>query len=386
MAREMANHHQVWVLTWSNYRPAIEAELSLNPIPNLQFIYLGLPWDRRWWKGLAVYPHYYIWQILAYFVVRQVHRQVNFDLLHHATFATYKIPSFLALLPIPFIWGPVGGGESAPKTFWKDFSVRGRIYEFLRDLARWMGECDPFVRLAVRRSAVILASTEDTAQRLHYLGAKDVRLFTQVGSSEDEISHLAHYQLPDSSPVRFISIGRLLHWKGFHLGLRAFALAKLDQAEYWIVGAGAEQEQLQTLAEDLGIASCVKFWGNTPRDETLRKLGQCHVLVHPSLHESGGLVCLEAMVAGRPVVCLNLGGPGIQVTEETGYRVPAHNPDQTVRDLAEAMTRLAVDPKLRISQGQAGQRRATELYSWEVKRKYYNQLYEEIIAQCLKGI
>jgi hypothetical protein len=77
------------------------------------------------------------------------------------------------------------------------------------------------VRLAVRRSAVVLAATEDTAQRLRRLGVKDVRVFSQVGSPKEEISHLAHYKVPDSSPVRFISMGRLLHWKGFHLGLRA---------------------------------------------------------------------------------------------------------------------------------------------------------------------
>src|SRR2546430_4418443 len=42
---------------------------------------------------------------------------------------------------------------------------------------------------------------------------------------------------------------------------------------------------------------------------------------HPSLHDSGGWVCLEAMAAGRPVICLDLGGPGYQVTEESGIKI-----------------------------------------------------------------
>ena len=50
------------------------------------------------------------------------------------------------------------------------------------------------------------------------------------------------------------------------------------------------------------------------------------MLIHPSLHDSGGWVCLEAMAAGRPVICLDLGGPGLQVTEKTGIKVKASTP------------------------------------------------------------
>ena len=60
-------------------------------------------------------------------------------------------------------------------------------------------------------------------------------------------------------------MGRLLHWKGFHLGLRAFAQANLPNTEYWIVGDGPQWHHLQTLASDLGIAKKVKFWGRLPR-------------------------------------------------------------------------------------------------------------------------
>ena len=381
MAREMANHHEVWVLTWSRRRPSIEVEMTRNPVPNLHFIYCGFPGDLLWRKGLGIYPHYYLWQLKVYFLARRLHREVNFDLAHHMVYATYKMPSFLALLPIPLVWGPVGGGESAPKTFWKDFSWRGKIYEVARDLVRSLGELDPFVRLTVRRSALFLASTQDTAERLQNLGVKEVRVFSQVGSPQAEINRLAQVGLPESNPVRFISIGRLLHWKGFHLGLRAFALAKLELAEYWIVGEGPELQHLRRLAQELGIAHQVKFWGKLPRNETLHKLAECHVLVHPSLHESGGLVCLEAMITARPVICLELGGPAIQVTEETGCKVPALTPEQVVSDLAKVMTSLAVDPQLRLRLGQAAQRRGSEVFSWDVKSKFFNQLYQEILAQ-----
>jgi glycosyltransferase involved in cell wall biosynthesis len=87
------------------------------------------------------------------------------------------------------------------------------------------------------------------------------------------------------------------------------------------------------------------------------------------------------MAAGRPVVCLDLGGPATQVTEETGIKVPALDPNQAVSGLAEAMTRLACDPELRDRMGQAGQKRVKEIYDWDVKGQALVRLYEEVLAR-----
>ena len=382
VARELAKHHKIWVITRENNRPYIEVELNKNSIPGLNFIYCDTP---KWLvklnlKQQIVYLHYYVWQIQAYFSARQLHQKVGFDLVHHVTYVRYSSPSFLSLLPIPFIWGPVGGGESAPKTFWPDFSLRGKVYEIFRNLARRLGELDPFVRLTARQSVLAGGTTEDTAERLRKLGAKNVQVISQLGLSEQEIAQLAKYGQSEPTAVRFISVGRLLHWKGFHLGLRAFAQADLpDNAEYWIVGDGPERSRMESLAEELGIDHRVKFWNKLSREETLQKLAGCFALVHPSLHESGGLVCLEAMAAGRPVICLNLGGPAIQVIEETGFKVSADTPEQVVRDLARSMVKLAQDLELWQRMSQAAQKRVSEFYSWKKKGYCFSQLYKDFV-------
>jgi glycosyltransferase involved in cell wall biosynthesis len=64
--------------------------------------------------------------------------------------------------------------------------------------------------------------------------------------------------------------------------------------------------------------------------------------------------------------------------------VPAHNPEQAVSTLAEAMVCLASDKNLRLQMGQAGQQRVRENYSWEVKGKRLAQVYEEIVARHIK--
>jgi glycosyltransferase involved in cell wall biosynthesis len=376
---ELAKYYQVWVLTREDNRSSIEAELTLNPVDTINFIYCEPPFWARWWKP-AQLPHYYFWQLGAYYVARQLHREIGFDLVHHVTYLRYSTPSFLSLLPIPFIWGPVGGGESAPPAFWQDFGFRGQTYEILRSITHRLGEIDPFTRITVERSVLVQATTSETAKRLHQMKAANVQVLSPIGLSPKEIDRLAQCPAPDSSPLRLISIARLLHWKGFHLGIQAFAMADLpDDAEYWILGEGPERQRLQTLAEKLNVANQLKFWGSLPRDETLSRLGECQIFIHPSLHDSGAVVCLEAMAAGRPVVCLDLGGPSIHVTEEAGFKIPANTTEQAITDMADAITQLAKDTQLRIRMGTAGQKQVREHFSWEVKGRQLGQLYNKIL-------
>lgn len=380
VVREVARYHEVWVLTRPDEsKNAIEVELAANPIPNLHFVYFTLPFWKdslRWGQSGAMQLHYYLWQIQAYFVGRKLHREIEFDIIHHVTFVRYSSPSFLSLLPVPFIWGPVGGGESTPLSFWADFSWKNKLYESLRWLWRLLGELDPFTRLTVQRSAIAYATTEDTAQRLRKLGAKHVQRLSESGLSKLEIKQLSQCPPSTGAPVRFINIARLLHWKGIDLGLRAFAQANLPDAEYWVLGEGPELARLQVLTLDLGIADRVKFFGLLPREEVLLKLGQCSALVHPSLHDSGGWVPLEAMASGRPIICLDLGGPSELVTPEIGFKVPAHNSEQVVSDLAKAMIKLAEDRDLCLKMGQAGQQKVKDHYSWKAKGKLFVTVYK----------
>ncbi|MCU0534005.1 MAG: glycosyltransferase [Hydrococcus sp. Prado102] len=388
MAVEIAKKHQVWAFTSNTHRALIEEELAIRPIPNLSFIYFD-PFNWVYdWSGEGkkaqwnVHLHYYLWQIWAYFVAKRLHQKIHFDLVHHVTYVRYSSPSFLSLLPIPFVWGPVGGGESMPKTFWQQLRPKAKLYEFLREQIRRAGELDPFVHLTARRSKIAWATTEDTAQCLNRVGANNVQILSQIGLNDREIATLSGYQTSRQHPVRFISIGRLLHWKGFHLGLQAFAQADLPaDSEYWIVGEGAELESLQELAKKLDIATQVKFWHKLSREETLKRLGECLALVHPSLHDSGGLVCLEAMAAGCPVICLDLGGPGILVTPETGFKIVATDPERTVGDLAKAMTRLSQDIELRNAMGKAGHERVCAVFSWKNKAENLDRIYRSLVVQ-----
>jgi glycosyltransferase involved in cell wall biosynthesis len=388
-AQQIARFHEVWVLTQEEGRKGIKATLTSEALSRVRFVYLDLPPWALFWKRSrrGAQLHYFVWQAAAYFAGRRLHRDVGFDLIHHVTLGKYWMPSFLALLPVPFIWGPVGGGESAPRSFWGSFSLRGKLFEIARDLARKMGECDPFVRHTARKARFGLATSEETAERLRILGCRRVSVLSQVGLPPDEIERLSTIPLRQCGPFRLVSIGNLLHWKGFELGIRAFAILRREfpTAEYWIFGDGPERDRLRKVAQKLGVGGSVAFWGAIPRRDVMERLGECDVLVHPSLHDSGGWVCLEAMAAGRPVVCLDLGGPALLVTEATGTKVPATSPGQVVSDLAAAFSRIASDPELRARLSLGGRKRVEEQFDWGKKGPFLIELYAGLPVHDRRG-
>ncbi|MGH7837659.1 MAG: glycosyltransferase family 4 protein [Steroidobacteraceae bacterium] len=383
--REIARFNEVWVITRENNRPAIEAAARADGLGNVHWNFFDLPrWSRFWKKGhRGVHLYYYLWQLAGHSVARRLASQVKFDLAHHVTFGQYWMPSLIARLGIPFILGPLGGGESAPTSFTRAMEWPGWGFERTRELVRGSAELNPRVRSAIRRAALCLASTAQTADRLRDLGCRRVRIHSCCGLPEEDIAALAAVPQRHSAPFRMFSGGALYGWKGFHLGLLAFARfqASGPPGEYWIFGDGPQRRPLEKQAQQLGVADRVRFLGAVPRARLLDELASCDLLVHPSLHDSGGWICAEAMAAGRPVICLDLGGPALQVTEETGIKIAADDPQRAVASIAEAMRTLALNPELRIAMGETARRRIRDEFAWRRKGEALAGFYREAVAQ-----
>lgn len=386
IALEMARRHDVWLLTRANNRPSIEPEVERAGVA-MHLVYYDLPRWASWWKrgsrGIRLY--YYLWQLGAYFVARRLDRGVRFDLVNHVTFGRYWAPSFVALLPAPFVWGPVGGGEAAPRSFLPGLGASGRVYELARTLAKRVGELDPFVHLTARRSRIALATTAETAERLRRLRCRRVEILGAMGMSDQAAAELRRDARTGHHGPRFVSMGRLLGWKGFHLGIEAFAGADLPDAELWIIGDGPERTRLETLSSELGVAERVRFLGALPRADALAAMMECDALVHPSLHDSGGWVCVEAMLLELPVLCLDLGGPATMVTGETGFVASAASPESAIRELREAMRQLAQSPELVRRMGRLGRERALAECRWSRKGDRLDAFYREAVVQSERG-
>lgn len=385
-ARQVSRFHEVWIITWTRNRDAIEKSLATKPLPNVHWVYFDLPrWARLYRKGQrSLHAHYYVWQLGVYFVARQLHRNVSFDLVHHVTLGSFWFPSFLALLPVPFVWGPVGAGLPAPRVFWKEFSLRGRVNEWLRAVALSFVRFDPVRARTEDRACAILAVSPATARQVSLRNQHKISLFTQVGLDASEFDTFDNSRFSGSGSFTLLSVGRLLHWKGFALAIKAFAILHkvFPNSQYWILGDGPEKPKLVELSVSLGLSGCAHFVSTLSRRDYLACLRSSDALVYPGLHEPGAFVIVEAMAAGKPIVCLDLGEPALEVADSAGIKVPAISPEQVVSDLAAAMTRLARDPDLRIRLGTAGRQRVREQFDWDKKGLLIAKLYESL---CTDG-
>lgn len=381
VAVQMAKLHDVYVLTRANNKQVITPSLPLKNAPH--FIYYDLPKWACWWKrgarGAQLY--YYLWQVASGRMLKRKYTGA-FDVGHHVTFVRYWMPTCFPAVGIPYVIGPVGGGEFAPAKFENRFPLKPLIYEKARRLIRAFVPFDPFTLRSIRNSSCVLSTTKESAEKIKKLGAQRTEVYPESGLSNEEFDRLASiHGNPDSTPIVFASCGRLLALKAFELGLRAFAEACLTDGEYWIVGDGPERHRLEALSRELGISGRVRFFGMMPRDKALKILGKTNVLVHPSLHDSGGWVCPEAMAMGKAVICLNLGGPGAQVTDQSGIRVEPAGYDETIQRIAVAIKLLASDRQLLKRMGDAGRLEVADKYIWKNKCNYYLSIYRQILSR-----
>ncbi|WP_340084388.1 glycosyltransferase family 4 protein [Siminovitchia sp. FSL H7-0308] len=129
-------------------------------------------------------------------------------------------------------------------------------------------------------------------------------------------------QSRDRETFRFFSLGFLHLRKGMDLLIKAFAKElKGCQAELIIGGSGPEMENLKRLSLDLGVSNQVKFLGQLDREGVLQQMQQCDVFALASHAETFGVVYIEALACGKPVIATSCGGPEIIVNEKNGLLV-----------------------------------------------------------------
>jgi glycosyltransferase involved in cell wall biosynthesis len=226
-----------------------------------------------------------------------------------------------------------------PKTQLQELSFRVRVAECGRVIAQNILIRSPAVKKTLKHASVTLSTSAETTTWLNALGYANVKTFPPGWLSRDDFP-----REPVSSPYRdcmiFMSVGRLVSWKGFALGLRAFALAlpRLNRAEYWVAGSGPQRHELEQLVSFLGIGDVVKWLGSCPRKTTLSYLEDCDVLVHPSMRDSASWACVEALALGKPIIGLHAGGAIHQVTPDCGYLLEGRD---VVPEMAETMVTLA---------------------------------------------
>jgi glycosyltransferase involved in cell wall biosynthesis len=193
-------------------------------------------------------------------------------------------------------------------------------------------------RRVLRRAKLVIAASNDLAERARALGAREVRV---IPSGVDVPLQVGE----EAEPAEVLYAGRLSPEKG--------VLELLEAAQGMnlvVAGDGPLRDRVPSAR------------GFVQHDELQRLYARAAVVACPSRREGFGVACLEAMAHGRPVVATRVGGLlDLVVDGETGIVVPPRNPAA----LRSALERLLADPDLRRRLGTAGRDRARTQFSWE---------------------
>jgi glycosyltransferase involved in cell wall biosynthesis len=235
-----------------------------------------------------------------------------------------------------------------------------------------------FIAWAARRSARVVAISSYTAAALRQMVTVPIEVIPYAAALPSSSSAPAH--TADGATVLFV--GRLVERKGvIHLIEALGTMQDRPHTRLVIVGDGPERPRLEARARQLGLSERVVFRGRVSDAELRRAYEGADVFVLPSVLDSRGdteglgVVLLEAMNYGVPVVASRIGGIVDIVTDnETGVLVPPGDSGA----LGGALQALLADPARARSLGEAGRRRLTERFSWDAIVARYDALYRNL--------
>lgn len=362
--------HDVTVVTRPSMRARIEASLNTVPIPRLRFVYVGeSQWPLRvgWTVGSAI--RYVLWLWRSSQAALRLDRETPFDLLHHASYGSLLGGTFLWRVGRPLAFGPVGGGQTAPKAFLHYFG-RWRRSEVLRTIViRRLWPLAWHARRAARDAIVVMTTTPETEALARRMGARRVVTVRDVGIP----SGFGPADMPereDRDVMRLLWLGRFMPRKGLPLAVEALEKLPGDaRVILEVLGEGMNPEneaETQGFLRNHNRLGRLVVHGRVPYAEIGEVYHRADAFIFTGLRDSGGGGILEAMAYGLPVICLDHQGAAELVGDDAGIRVPVTTPEETVDDLATAIFSLADSPELRRRLGEAAFARAKE-FTWDRK-------------------
>lgn len=297
---------------------------------------------------------------------RRLFRERGFDLVH-SSFAVPSGPSGLRLarrFGVPHVLSLHGGDVYDPS---KPLSPHKT--PLLKQTVRWV----------IHGSDRVVAQSQDTLRRAQEIyGARPIDC-VPLAVRRPRFEPLRRAELGlglRDEDIVLVTVGRLIARKGLDELLGIVAGLADPRLRLVVVGEGPARAPLEARARELGVGDAVRFVGFVSDERKWQILAASDLYVSTSLHEGFGIVFLEAMESGVPVVCYDRGGQADFVGEAVGRLVPFGESKRFADEIAV----LASDAALRARLGAAARRVAAE-YSVERYAERYRWIYDECLRR-----
>jgi glycosyltransferase involved in cell wall biosynthesis len=354
-----------------------------GPVPGVTFVFV--PFSNLQSKLIRTpgcyYLAYHLWHRAAFAAAKKLHAVHHFDFTHQVNMVGYREPGFLWRLPVPFIWGPVGGAQNLPWRFLHSLSWRDASIEAARNLCNSLQlRTSLRVRRAARKASQTLAASSTNQRAMERFCRVPVQTMLDVGV--EKLADSVSQEPPVAGRLKILWAGRVEPRKALHLLIEATAqLPPSIDWEVQVLGDGPLQQACRERTRRLGTDHRWKWLGWMDRNKALTRYAWADVLAFTSLRDTSGTVVVEAFSHGVPVVCLDHQGGEDMVTASCGVKIPVMSPRQVVRDLAQALEDLANDPALRLKLREGARRRA-ELYLWPRLGEEMAEYYDRVLRRA----
>ena len=376
---QMAKNNKLHVITRANNQKFIEENLPKNISENITFYYFD---TSNFIKGLknkakGLYFYYWCWQIGIFFLIKKILKLHKFDYSMHLTLGSLWMPTVLPFFKIPFIWGPIGGGEGIPKPFLSQLPLKNRIIQSLRYFLKYFIYINPIVMFSSYKAVSILVRTNNTLDFIPDFFKFKTKVFLETSMESSIFNYKKN--INNNETVKLIFTGRLVPFKNVISILKSLQYVPKDyNLELTIIGSGSEEKKIKNEINLLNLSNRVRLIKETTRENVLKKLSESDIYLFPSLREGGSWALMEGMAIGLPVICLKWSGMEIITDDASAIRIPVTNPEQMIKDIAKAINKLIEKPTLRLNMGNAGRKRIKNVFNWDVKGEFMEELLNEL--------
>lgn len=348
----IAERHDVRVLVHASCEEAwrrARAEGLVPPNVEARFLCSAKPWHpNRMIARLQSWSRYMEFNRHVLAAALAWHGEKAFDLAHHVTYATWRVPSPLWRLPVPFIWGPIGGAANFPNAFFPILSPSARAFEALRKFSAAAGRRSRGFRDCVENSTLVIAANVESEDFLRpYRGGRAMTRLPVTYLTADKIERFrrpaGHTRRPGS--LRLFAGGNMIGSKGLALAVRALAKVKSDGVDfhYTIAGGGPEYPKIQALVKELRLCNEVTLHPGFQGDDYPAALRDSDIYFLPSFRETTPITLIEALLAGCHPIVADASAPGELMRELGGDAVAADSPEEMVEGLATAVLAFSRD-------------------------------------------
>ena len=379
---QIAKNNKVVAITRKNNIPDIQRYISENQLSsiNAEFYGFDLPkWSIFWKRGQnGAMLYFYLWQRFVVSFVKK--NKIEFDIAHNLNFHTDWVPTFLWKLKKPTVWGPVGHHPKVPSGYYHQ--ENSSLFDRLKNQVIWLiknvfWKLDPNFEQARKNVDHVICMNSEAENMLH-LPKEKVSRCASVGSKPVSASN------GTKEKFTILSVGRLVPLKGFDITIKSFHefLKMLPESrranvELVIIGKGKLQKYLEDYIKENSLENNVKLINWMDRDNLLKFYEKTSLFFFPS-HEGAGMVVLEALSFGVPILCFDNSGPGEFIGNNAGVKVPYTSYNRSIIDFALELNNLHFDREFLNELSEGALKRFENCFKWDVHGDLFEKVYDRI--------